>query len=417
MECFHAGAPMERVHLDFLGPLPTSTRGNQYLLMMVDQFTKWIECVPLPSQTAEVTARAAVDHFFSRFGCPLQVHTDQGRNFESSLFQEICKLLQITKTRTTSYRPSSNGQVERYNRTLLQMIRCHLGKLQSRWDEFLPQLTGAIRSSVNRQTGYTANKLMLGREVNMPADLVFGGLGPVSDEVDEHEYLRDLRAAITESHLLARSKLRTALKVMKREYDLRARSSKFQEGDAVYLLDSASAIGRCKKLCPIWKGPWLVIKKWSPNRFTIQDPRRTLVIHHDKIKLWTDRRLPLWLLRKKKMLSNSQVTPRSVTHRDSPQTESPDSEVPLYCLCREPDDGSLMIICDSCEEWLTSLPRILTSIGAQIAPWVSPRLLGLSLSDVQTVIYQILSLSYIQTVIYQTLSLYDIQNVIYFVNK
>ena len=56
---YHAGAPMERVHLDFLGPLPRTRQGNEYVLVMVDQFTKWVECVPLPSQTAEVTASAA----------------------------------------------------------------------------------------------------------------------------------------------------------------------------------------------------------------------------------------------------------------------------------------------------------------------------------------------------------------------
>jgi transposase InsO family protein len=64
--------------------------------MMVDQFTKWVECIPLPSQSAEKTARAAVNQFFSRFGCPFQVFTDQGRNFESSLFREMCDLLHIT---------------------------------------------------------------------------------------------------------------------------------------------------------------------------------------------------------------------------------------------------------------------------------------------------------------------------------
>ncbi len=87
------------------------------VLMMVDQFTKWVECVPLLSQTAEVTASAAVNNFFSRFGYPYQVFTDQGRNFESKLFTALCDALEIHKARTTPYRPSANGQVERFNRT------------------------------------------------------------------------------------------------------------------------------------------------------------------------------------------------------------------------------------------------------------------------------------------------------------
>jgi len=73
---FHAGAPMERVHKDFLGPLPKTARDNEHCLMMVEQFTKWVECVPLPSQKAEVTATVAVDGFFSRFGYPFQLFSD-----------------------------------------------------------------------------------------------------------------------------------------------------------------------------------------------------------------------------------------------------------------------------------------------------------------------------------------------------
>ncbi|XP_048757672.2 uncharacterized protein LOC125667991 [Ostrea edulis] len=146
---YHVGAPMERVHLDFLGPLPRTDSGNEYVLVMVDLFTKWVECVPLPSQTAEVTASAAVNQFFARFGCPFQVFTDQGRNFESKLFAAVCELLKIHKARTTPYRPSANGQVERYNRTLMDAVRCYIDKAQNSWDIHLAQIAGALRSSVN----------------------------------------------------------------------------------------------------------------------------------------------------------------------------------------------------------------------------------------------------------------------------
>ena len=145
--------------------------------MMVDQFTKWVECTPLPSQSAEETARAAVNQLFSRFGCPFQVFTDQGRNFESSLFREMCDLLHIHKSRTTPYRPSANGQVERCNRTLMAAVRCFIGKNQRSWDQYLPQLAGALRASVNRSTGYTPNMMMMGREIGLSTELMFGSPG------------------------------------------------------------------------------------------------------------------------------------------------------------------------------------------------------------------------------------------------
>jgi transposase InsO family protein len=97
MTRYHTGVPIERVHLDFLGPLPESTSGNTNILAMVDQFTKWVECIALPSQRAEVTARATVNQFFARFGYPFNLFTDQGLNFESRLFKSICEILQIHK--------------------------------------------------------------------------------------------------------------------------------------------------------------------------------------------------------------------------------------------------------------------------------------------------------------------------------
>ena len=92
LHSFRAGAPMEQVHMDILGPFPPSESGNCYILMMVDQFTKWVELHPIPDQTAEQTARIAVDQFFSRFGAPLQIHTDQGKNFDGHVMKTLCSL-------------------------------------------------------------------------------------------------------------------------------------------------------------------------------------------------------------------------------------------------------------------------------------------------------------------------------------
>ena len=98
---------MERVHIDFIGPLPKTERGNEHCLMMVDKFTKWVECIPLPSQKTEATARAAVAGFSPRFGFPFHSFSDQGRNFESKLFEALCKALEIHKARITPYRSSA----------------------------------------------------------------------------------------------------------------------------------------------------------------------------------------------------------------------------------------------------------------------------------------------------------------------
>lgn len=196
---------------------------------MVDQFTKWCENVPLPSQTAEITAKTAVNEFFARFGCPFTIHTDQGQNFESNIFKAICTLLRINKTRTTSYRPSANGQVERYNRTLVDAVRCFVDESQKDWDEFMPQLACTLRSSVNRNTGMTPNKMMLGREVNLPADLVFK---PIVEETfeSEEEYVTKLRENMREAHEVARRQLQTSQEMRKRDYDTNMKQFEYQPG-------------------------------------------------------------------------------------------------------------------------------------------------------------------------------------------
>lgn len=155
---------MERVHLDFLGPLPVTKNHNSYIMMMVDQFTKWVECIPIPAQTAKVTTRVAINEFFKRFGYPLQIFTDQGTNFTSEFFTKMCKMLKIHKTRTTPFRASANGQVKRFHRTLMDAVRCYISKTPTEWDEYIPQIAAALRSSVNRSTCYTPNMLMLGRK-------------------------------------------------------------------------------------------------------------------------------------------------------------------------------------------------------------------------------------------------------------
>ena len=105
MKQFNVGAPLERVAVDVMGPLPTSTSGNKYILILGDYFTKWVEAYPLENQQAETVAGVIVKEFVSRFGVPFQLHSDQGRNFEAELFQKMCELLGIEKTRTTALHP------------------------------------------------------------------------------------------------------------------------------------------------------------------------------------------------------------------------------------------------------------------------------------------------------------------------
>ena len=160
---YHAGYPMERVHLDILGPINQKSRsGSSYILVMVDQFTKWVVLAALPAQIAELTAKAFRKHFIVTLGCALEVHTDQGKKFTSDLFLAFCKLFEMTKTRITPYRPARNGQCEVFNRTIMQMVRSYVSGGMKDWDEHLPLISMALHSMKNDSTGFSANQLMLG---------------------------------------------------------------------------------------------------------------------------------------------------------------------------------------------------------------------------------------------------------------
>ncbi len=92
----------------------------------------------MPNTEASTVAKILVNEVISRFGVPDRIHSDQGRQFESGLFSELCKLLQIDKTRTTPYHPQSDGMVERFNRTLASMLSMFVDDNHSNWDEQIP---------------------------------------------------------------------------------------------------------------------------------------------------------------------------------------------------------------------------------------------------------------------------------------
>ena len=328
LRSYHAGAPLERVHIDILGPFhPPSATGNQYVLMLVDQFTKWLECYPLPLQTAELVAKAFVNGFIARFGCPLQVHTDQGRQFEGHLFQAVCGLLQIAKTRTTPYRPNSNGQVERYNRTLLQLIRCFRRGNLDTWDEDLQLLAGAIRACVNRYTGFTPNMMMLGREVLQPTDVLLGNALANTKPVDPPTYVQNLVDTLHEVHAQARENLKASQIRQKRDYDLRAHARTYEAGDLVYELNSATVIGQSSKLQPPWKGPLLITRVVSPILYAVKGRRDVRIVHHDRLKVCEDRDVPLWIRRARHRLlecdRDSEVTQEQQDEPESQEAPEP----------------------------------------------------------------------------------------------
>ncbi|XP_071123484.1 uncharacterized protein [Mytilus edulis] len=176
----------------------------------------------------------------------------------------------------------------------MDAVRCFVDSQQENWDQHIAQLGGAMRSSVNRSTGYTLNKLMLGRETNQPADLMFGSQSERKYEGAD-SYIIDLEKAIKSAHTIARDKLKTSQERMKRDYDLRVLEKSYQPGDLVYVLDTAQIKGKCNKLGSPWKGPGIVISKVTGYVYKVKLQRVVFNTNHDRLKPCGDRKIPAWL--------------------------------------------------------------------------------------------------------------------------
>ncbi|XP_060596675.1 protein NYNRIN-like [Ruditapes philippinarum] len=271
-----------------MGPFPLSAQKNKYVLVIGDYFTRYMEAYAIPNQNAENVSHKLVMEFISRYGIPLELHSDQGRNFESDLFKEVLNLLEIKKTRTTAYRPSSNGLIERFNGTLGKMIQKYINSNPINWDKHINLLLAAYRSTVHPSTGYTPNMLMFGREVNLPANLLFPFPRDV-DHTETHEYLYQLRDKVEECYHLARENLKEASERQKRDHDTRIYERTYQKGDLVY-----KRTGPRRKLDDKFEGPFIVKHMFSPDIYEIIGKKKTFVVHHDRLKPFQSEEIPKW---------------------------------------------------------------------------------------------------------------------------
>ena len=213
------GHRWERVAMDLLDMSVTTSRGNRYVLVMVDCFTRWTEAFPLPDKTAQSVVDAFFNQVVCHFGMPSVIHFDQGREFENKIMQELCLLGGAYKTLTAPYHPESDGMVERFNRTLLMMFA---GKNRDDWDDLLPAVMMAYRSSVHESTGFSPYRLMFGEECTLPMDI-----GLPRDQLDTSEsitspYALWVRDALEEAYDQVRQHSGQAVQRQKRLCDRRA---------------------------------------------------------------------------------------------------------------------------------------------------------------------------------------------------
>ena len=248
-------------------------------------------------------------------------------------------------------------------------------------DRDLSVLTGSIRALPNRQTGFTPNMFMLGREVTQPLDLVFGD---VTREIEnEPQYLIELRA-----------RLKVAQKIQQTYYNVNKRQSDYEPGDLVLMVNKSRIPGVSQKLMPVYRGPYMVQDVLTPVLLRVRDRRRCKVVHHDMIKRCNDRFVPLWMRRMRSHFLQGDHHPRGSSSDgsgtqgdDLGDSSSDESTMPEDHTADPSSDGSAMqrvtpaapvsdgseldtawIQCDLCQKWRRVHRRLAEEFGDGV-PW------------------------------------------------
>ncbi|KAI7789793.1 hypothetical protein IRJ41_013744 [Triplophysa rosa] len=258
--------PNQMLGVDIMGPLPRSTNQNEYLLVFIDYYSRWVELFPMRKATAQNVASIFRKEILTRWGVPDFILSDRGVQFISYVFRELCENWNVTPKLTTAYHPQTN-MTERVNRTLKSMMAAYVEGNHKRWDQFLPEFRFALNSGIQETTGFSPAELQLGRKLQGPMDKMLQGrnLTPDAAPYDVVHHLHHLRTQAKESS--KKAKLRQL-----RNYNKTRREVTFKSKDRVWLRNfpqSSAQHHYTAKLAPKWKGPYRVLQQLGPMNYQI----------------------------------------------------------------------------------------------------------------------------------------------------
>ena len=286
-----AARPNEILALDFT-LLEPSASGHENVLVLTDVFSKYTLAVPTRDQRAATVAKVLVEGWFCKFGVPGRIHSDQGRCFESSLLQHLCSFYGVQKSRTTPYHPAGNGQCERFNRTLHNLLRTLPVSRKRDWVSCLPQLLFCYNSTPHQTTGESPHFLMFGQEPRLPIDFLLGRVPePIAGEVHDWVFEHQTRLRVVGEKV--RERLQLAADRRKANHDASAIDAPLEEGRRVYLRD-LTVRGR-HKIHDLWSPVVYRVIKAPPlggSVYTIApegEPQQVKHVHRTMLKACVER--------------------------------------------------------------------------------------------------------------------------------
>ncbi|KAH9112967.1 hypothetical protein LEN26_013206 [Aphanomyces euteiches] len=283
--------PFDLMVVDALGPLPTTENGNKYILVFGDYFTRWIEAFPVPDLKTSTFARTLIDEVLCRFGVPNRLLSDRGSNFISELAESIYATLGIHKLTSAPYHPQSQGLVERFNHTIIQMLKIFVNDHHTDWDTYLPRLLFAYRTSHQETLGDSPYFCLFGRDPTLPLDLAFLNSGPTWKSDDLPQYKRRLASSWKQTRTLVERQLMAGQNKSAHSRTDR-KPIEFEEQSSVWLYKYFSKSNdpsdtRSRKLATHWHGPYRVHRRLGPNTYQTEvptHPDKLVTVNLDRLK-------------------------------------------------------------------------------------------------------------------------------------
>ena len=283
LQPFSSSSPFDFIATDIAGPLPTTSRGNSYIVVFVDLFTKWAEAFPIAHADASTVATLLVNNVALRFGPPSRLLSDQGSTYTGTLARKVAELLKIKQIFTSAYHPQTNGQAERFNKTIKQMLLKFVDTNQSDWDLFLASIVFAYNTMPHATTGVSPYFLVFGQHPHTPLDRMLGLPDLAGTPANIASYIRRQREALLGAHELARTAIESAAARSKDRVDASREFTSFKVGDSVYLHVPHVAKGMSRKLTSPWRGPYLIKARLSDSLYELQGGNRPVNVARLKL--------------------------------------------------------------------------------------------------------------------------------------
>lgn len=281
------GEPFERVMVDCVGPLPRTKSGNQYLLTIMCTSTRFPEAIPLRKITAPVIVKSLIK-FFSLFGLPRTIQSDQGTNFMSRVFKQALDQLHIKHCTSSCYHPESQGALERFHQTLKSMLRAFCLEFQKDWDEGVPMVMFAVREVVQESLGFSPAELVFGHTVRGPLKLIKDHWTSDVSPINILDYVSEFRFKLHRACELAKQNLKTSQRQMKERFDRGAKCRSFVPGDKVLVLMPTPG----SALQARYYGPYHVKEKVSELDYVIATSdrrKKSRLCHINMLKPYIER--------------------------------------------------------------------------------------------------------------------------------